>query len=113
MTDQRADHRVVFERGHQTQMMGIDGTWRRDCSMEDVSEGGAKTRSAAACSRAGATASASAVSSAAILASSASKTRDEGIFRHLLAPTMDGELGVPLRDGCCLLQSAKRRLESP
>jgi hypothetical protein len=42
MTDQRADHRVVFERGHQTQMMGIDGTWRRDCIMEDVSEGGAK-----------------------------------------------------------------------
>jgi len=23
-------------------MMGIDGTWRRDCSMEDVSETGAK-----------------------------------------------------------------------
>ena len=22
--------------------MGIDGTWRRDCTMEDVSEGGAK-----------------------------------------------------------------------
>ena len=42
MTDQRTDHRVVFERGHQTQMMGIDGTWRRDCIMEDVSEGGAK-----------------------------------------------------------------------
>jgi hypothetical protein len=23
-------------------MMAIDGTWRRDCMMEDVSEGGAK-----------------------------------------------------------------------
>ena len=23
-------------------MMGIDGTWRRDCTMEDVSETGAK-----------------------------------------------------------------------
>ena len=42
MTDQRTDHRVVFERRHQTQMMGIDGTWRRDCVMEDVSETGAK-----------------------------------------------------------------------
>ena len=34
--------RVVFERGIPAQMMGIDGTWRRDCIMEDVSEIGAK-----------------------------------------------------------------------
>ncbi len=34
--------RVVFERGIPAQMMGIDGTWRRDCVMEDVSETGAK-----------------------------------------------------------------------
>jgi PilZ domain len=34
--------RVVFERGIPAHMMGIDGTWRRDCSMEDVSETGAK-----------------------------------------------------------------------
>ena len=34
--------RVVFERGIPAHMMGIDGTWRRDCTMEDVSETGAK-----------------------------------------------------------------------
>ena len=32
----------VFERGFAAHMMGIDGTWRRDCVMEDVSETGAK-----------------------------------------------------------------------
>lgn len=42
MSDQRVDRRVIFEQGHHTQIMGIDGTWRRDCTMEDVSEGGAK-----------------------------------------------------------------------
>lgn len=41
-TDQRGNGRVVFERGIAAQMMGIDGTWRRDCTMEDVSESGAK-----------------------------------------------------------------------
>ena len=41
-TDQRGNSRVVFERGISAQMMGIDGTWRRDCVMEDVSETGAK-----------------------------------------------------------------------
>ncbi|MFK4643973.1 tRNA threonylcarbamoyl adenosine modification protein YjeE [Bradyrhizobium ottawaense] len=41
-TDQRGNSRVVFERGISAQMMGIDGTWRRDCTMEDVSETGAK-----------------------------------------------------------------------
>lgn len=40
--DQRGSNRVVFERGIPAQMMGIDGTWRRDCTMEDVSETGAK-----------------------------------------------------------------------
>jgi hypothetical protein len=34
--------RVVFERGIPAHMMGIDGTWRRDCTLEDVSETGAK-----------------------------------------------------------------------
>jgi PilZ domain len=34
--------RVTFERGIPAHMMGIDGTWRRDCRMEDVSETGAK-----------------------------------------------------------------------
>ncbi|MHC2177891.1 hypothetical protein ACVIQW_007278 [Bradyrhizobium diazoefficiens] len=41
-TDQRSNSRVVFERGIPAQMMGIDGTWRRDCTMEDVSQSGAK-----------------------------------------------------------------------
>ncbi|MCA1527913.1 PilZ domain-containing protein [Bradyrhizobium yuanmingense] len=40
--DQRGNSRVVFERGYPAQMMGIDGTWRRDCTMEDVSDSGAK-----------------------------------------------------------------------
>ncbi|MCB1392138.1 MULTISPECIES: PilZ domain-containing protein [unclassified Nitrobacter] len=34
--------RVTFERGYSAQMMGIDGTWRRECTLEDVSEIGAK-----------------------------------------------------------------------
>ena len=41
-TDHRGNSRVVFERGIPAQMMGIDGTWRRECTMEDVSESGAK-----------------------------------------------------------------------
>jgi hypothetical protein len=41
-TDHRSGNRVVFERGIPAHMMGIDGTWRRDCIMEDVSESGAK-----------------------------------------------------------------------
>ncbi|QAU43966.1 PilZ domain-containing protein [Bradyrhizobium guangzhouense] len=41
-TDHRGNNRVVFERGVLAQMMGIDGTWRRECTMEDVSESGAK-----------------------------------------------------------------------
>ena len=40
--DQRGSSRVIFERGIAAQMMGIDGTWRRECTMEDVSESGAK-----------------------------------------------------------------------
>jgi PilZ domain len=41
-TDRRKGNRVVFGRGVPAHMMGIDGTWRRDCIMEDVSDGGAK-----------------------------------------------------------------------
>ncbi|RXH18056.1 PilZ domain-containing protein [Bradyrhizobium guangzhouense] len=41
-TDHRGNNRVVFERGVSAQMMGIDGTWRRECTMEDVSDSGAK-----------------------------------------------------------------------
>lgn len=36
------DGRVTFERGIRAHMMAIDGTWRRECLMEDISEGGAK-----------------------------------------------------------------------
>ena len=41
-TERRKGERVTFERGIPALMMGIDGTWRRECSMEDVSETGAK-----------------------------------------------------------------------
>jgi hypothetical protein len=36
----RAANRVSFERGYKAQIMGIDGTWRRDCTMLDVSASG-------------------------------------------------------------------------
>src|SRR2546421_295485 len=41
-SERRKGDRVTFERGYPAQMMGIDGTWRRECVMEDVSESGAK-----------------------------------------------------------------------
>src|SRR6201992_2869328 len=41
-SERRKGERVTFERGFSAHMMGIDGTWRRDCTMEDVSETGAK-----------------------------------------------------------------------
>ncbi len=41
-SERRKGERVVFERGFPAHMMGIDGTWRRECTMEDVSETGAK-----------------------------------------------------------------------
>ena len=37
----RNEKRVVFERGFAANMMAIDGTWRRPCTM-DVSETGAR-----------------------------------------------------------------------
>ena len=40
--DQRKTHRVVFERGFSANMMAIDGTWTRPCTMQDVSDTGAK-----------------------------------------------------------------------
>jgi len=42
MTEQRKAHRVVFEKGFAANMMAIDGTWRRPCTMQDVSDTGAK-----------------------------------------------------------------------
>jgi hypothetical protein len=41
-TEQGKGDRVTFERGIPAHMMGIDGTWRRNCVMEDVSETSAK-----------------------------------------------------------------------
>ncbi len=41
-SERRRGERVVFERGFGAHMMGIDGTWRRDCLVEDISETGAK-----------------------------------------------------------------------
>jgi PilZ domain len=38
----RAYERVDFERGILVYIMGIDGTWRRDCLMFDVSQSGAR-----------------------------------------------------------------------
>lgn len=40
--ERNKDGRVVFERGIRAQMMAIDGTWRRPCLLEDVSENGGK-----------------------------------------------------------------------
>jgi hypothetical protein len=38
----RVGERVVFSKGHAAHMMAIDGTWRRGCTLLDVSETGAK-----------------------------------------------------------------------
>jgi hypothetical protein len=38
----RKSERVEFGRGMDVHMMGIDGTWRRDCKMNDVSQTGAR-----------------------------------------------------------------------
>ena len=40
--EQRKAHRVVFEKGFTANMMAIDGTWRRPCTMMDVSDTGAR-----------------------------------------------------------------------
>jgi hypothetical protein len=42
VAERRKNERVTFERGIGAHMMGIDGTWRRECTMEDISETGAK-----------------------------------------------------------------------
>jgi hypothetical protein len=39
---QRTYERVDFERGVHVHIMGIDGTWRRNCLMFDVSQSGAR-----------------------------------------------------------------------
>ena len=40
--EHRKEHRVFFARGFNVWIMGIDGTWRRECIMKDVSETGAQ-----------------------------------------------------------------------
>jgi hypothetical protein len=40
--EQRQSPRVEFERGYPANMMAIDGTWRRGCTMMDVSDTGAR-----------------------------------------------------------------------
>jgi hypothetical protein len=42
VSERRTGERVTFERGINAHMMGIDGTWRRSCCVEDISEIGAK-----------------------------------------------------------------------
>jgi hypothetical protein len=42
VSERRKGERVTFERGINAHMMGIDGTWRRSCVVEDISEIGAK-----------------------------------------------------------------------
>ncbi len=41
-TGKRGSERVNFERGIGVYIMGIDGTWRRNCMMFDVSQTGAR-----------------------------------------------------------------------
>ena len=40
--DRREASRVSFGRGIDVQLVAIDGTWRRECTMLDVSETGAR-----------------------------------------------------------------------
>ena len=40
--ERRQSRRVTFEKPVPVQLMAIDGTWRRECSIEDISEDGAK-----------------------------------------------------------------------
>ena len=42
MNERRHNKRVILERGHTACIMGIDGTWRRQCTLNDVSATGAK-----------------------------------------------------------------------
>ena len=40
--ENRGTERVTFSRGYDVCIMAIDGTWRRECSIYDVSDEGAK-----------------------------------------------------------------------
>jgi hypothetical protein len=41
-TQRRKDQRIHFESGYPARLMAIDGTWYRDCIIEDISQTGAK-----------------------------------------------------------------------
>jgi PilZ domain len=40
--ERRQSKRVIFEHPVAARLMAIDGTWRRECSIEDISDDGAK-----------------------------------------------------------------------
>ncbi len=40
--EKRKGPRVRLDHARRARMMGIDGTWQRECIIEDVSDGGAK-----------------------------------------------------------------------
>jgi hypothetical protein len=40
--ERRHDGRVIFQRGYPVHIMAIDGTWRRTCLLEDISDKGAR-----------------------------------------------------------------------
>ena len=42
--EKRQGRRVRFDNVVPARMMGIDGTWQRQCTVEDISDGGAKLR---------------------------------------------------------------------
>ena len=43
MAEQRRKHdRVIFQKGFDVNIMAIDGTWRRTCTLKDVSVTGAR-----------------------------------------------------------------------
>jgi hypothetical protein len=42
--EKRAGRRVWFEQVLAARMMGLDGTWQRQCVVDNVSDGGAKLR---------------------------------------------------------------------
>ena len=44
MSERRDARRVRFARGVTTSIMAIDGTWRRACELEDVSDTGARLK---------------------------------------------------------------------
>ncbi|MGL9621608.1 PilZ domain-containing protein [Bradyrhizobium sp. U531] len=44
MWDKRKSKRVHFEHEYRATLLGLDGTWRRDCILIDVSDTGARLR---------------------------------------------------------------------